>query len=135
MGMTIAMLIKRVLKAISLLVCGIIVWSAITHGWGWLYAIGVHPYPASSSTPWTYQLLSGFVPALTVIGLATFIANFWHHINCHEPGCWHKGRHKIDGTPWCDIHQDKARPDVSDHDLLIAISAELTAIRELLSAS
>ena len=88
---------------------GLAAWVAVAHLWGLLYGIGVHPYPASSSTPWTYQLLSGFVPALTVLGLLTFIAGAWHHVNCHQDHCWRIGKHKVDGTPWCRKHHQQAR--------------------------
>jgi hypothetical protein len=88
---------------------GLLAWDIAAHPWGWLYGFGVHPYPASSSTPWTYQLLSGLVPALTVLSLATFIAGAWRHVNCHEPRCWRTGKHKVDGTPWCNHHHGKAR--------------------------
>lgn len=82
-------------------------WSAAFHPLGWRFAFGDYPVP--SGTPWTYQLESGFIPALTVLSLASLLAGAWHHVNCHETRCWRIGRHKVDGTPWCNRHQDKGR--------------------------
>jgi len=107
-------------------------WSAAFHGWTWLYAIGVHPYPASSSTPWTYQLLSGFVPSLAVLTLASGAAAAWRHVNCHQDGCWHLGRHKVDGTPWCDRHHENARPEANERALLQMLVHEVVALRSML---
>lgn len=76
---------------------GLAVWSMVAHGWGWLYGLGVHPYPESSSTPWTYQLLSGLVPALTVLSLLTFLATAFRHLNCHTAGCYRLGKFPVVG--------------------------------------
>jgi hypothetical protein len=108
------------------------VWSVFTHPWGWLYGIGVHPYPASSSTPWTYQLLSGFVPALTVVSLATLLGGAWHHVNCHAEGCWRIGKHKVDGSPWCSRHHEAARANTRQQVTLDAISLQLSEIIALM---
>ena len=100
----------RVLRwSLLVLVLAAIAWSIAAHPWGWLYGFGVHPYPESSSTPWTYQLESGMIPALTVLGLVTLITGMWHAHNCHAEGCWRIGRHRIDGTPWCNVHHTAAR--------------------------
>ena len=77
------------------------------HPYGDRFALGIWPVP--SGTPWSYQLESGFVPALTVVSLATLIGGAWHHLNCHEAGCWRPGKHKVDGTPWCNRHHSRAR--------------------------
>jgi hypothetical protein len=118
------------LRWLLLPAAGLVIWSAAAHPWGWLYGFGVHPYPASSSTPWTYQLLSGFVPALTVLGLVTLIAGAWHHVNCHEDRCWRIGKHKVDGTPWCSRHHEQARTrrQQTDSDLLRDMCEKLDAI-------
>lgn len=58
-----------------------------------------------------YDFVSGSGPMLvTALFSATVVTGAWHHVNCHEPGCYRLGRHKIDGTPWCNRHQEKARP-------------------------
>lgn len=93
-------------------------WSAVTHPWGWLYALGVHPYPASSSTPWTYQMWSGIVPALTVLTLFGSLGAAWHLHNCHQDGCWRLGKHRVSGTPWCSRHFTLAVPERTDSDRL-----------------
>ena len=84
-------------------------------------SFGIGVYPAPSGTPWTYQLLSGFVPALTALTLVSVVAGLWHHVNCHEPGCPRIGRHKVDGTPWCNIHHMNARPERSEREILLSI--------------
>jgi hypothetical protein len=78
-----------------------------------------------------YAAWSGSVPAMfTLIGLSTIISGIWHGLNCHEPGCWRYGRHKVDGTPWCNAHHEKARPQVTAEELLAQILAELRSQRE-----
>jgi hypothetical protein len=106
-----------------------VAWSIAAHPWGWLYGLGVHPYPASSSTPWTYQFLSGFIPALTVLTLLGAIVSMYHVRNCHKGGCWRIGRHRIGGAPWCNHHVADARPQVSTEELLTRILDELRALR------
>lgn len=109
----------KLLAAVAVLAgCALAVLTGL-HPWGAATAIGVHPYPAG--TPWEYQLLSGFVPALTVLSLATLLAGAFRHVNCHQAGCWRIGRHKVDGTPWCGHHHDSARPQCSDNELLAEI--------------
>jgi hypothetical protein len=85
-------------------------WFIGAHPYGGRFALGIWPVPAG--TPWTYQLESGFIPALTVVGLVTLITGAWHHVNCHSDGCWRLGKHKVDGTPWCNRHHENARHGV-----------------------
>lgn len=57
-----------------------------------------------------YDFFSGVGPVVvTGIGYTGMIAGLWHHVNCHASGCWRIGRHKVDGTPWCNAHQLSAR--------------------------
>jgi hypothetical protein len=80
-------------------------WSMWAHGWGWLYALGVHPYPASSSTPWTYQLWSGFLPALTVVALLGSVAGWYRSANCKWERCPRIGHFRDSrGVKWCWKH-------------------------------
>lgn len=97
---------RRLLWLLAVCAAGaLVIWAVAAHPWGWLYGIGVHPYPANSDTPWTYQLLSGFVPALTVLGLLTFIAGAWHHVNCRAPGCLRLGHYPDSrSVKWCWRH-------------------------------
>lgn len=109
---------KRAIAPAVLIVLGLAAWSVVTHPWGWLYGLGVHPYPASSSTPWTYQMWSGILPALTVLTLFGSLGAAWHLHNCHFDTCWRLGKHKIGGTPWCSRHQHLGRPAVTTNELL-----------------
>lgn len=120
---------KLATGALALCGLGLAVWSAAFHPWGWLYAFGVHPYPVSSSTPWTYQMWSGIIPALTILTLFGSLGGAYHLHNCHKDGCWRIGKHRIAGTPWCDRHKAMAKPAVSTEDLLLQILAELKALR------
>jgi hypothetical protein len=57
-----------------------------------------------------YAFTSGPGPMLlTAAGMSTIIGGLWHTHNCHEDGCWKIGRHKVNGTPWCDMHHESAR--------------------------
>jgi len=73
-----------------------------------------------------YDFGSGTGPmVLTALTSSTIIAGLWHGMNCHEPGCYRIGRHKVDGTPWCNSHQGKARASKSTDDLLRELVALL----------
>jgi len=122
--------LKLLATAVLAVLCAA-AWSMCAHPWGWLYGIGVHPYPGPQ-TPWTYQLLSGFLPALTVLSVVTLLVGGWHHVNCHQDGCYRIGKHKIDGTPWCNAHHEQARPQLSDHHLLEQILDALNSSNALL---
>jgi hypothetical protein len=76
-----------------------------------------------------YAAWSGSVPALfTLIGLTTIITGIWHSLNCHEPHCWRYGRHKVDGSPWCNLHHGNARPARTELEVLENIERLLTAL-------
>jgi hypothetical protein len=78
-------------------------WSAIAHPWGWLFAIGVHPYPAG--TPWTYQLLSGFVASMAVLSVLAALYGWYRSANCKWERCPRIGHFKDSrGVPWCWKH-------------------------------
>lgn len=72
-----------------------------------MWFLGLYPVPDGTS-PW-YQLWSGIIPALTVLTLLGTVAGAWHHLNCHEPKCLRIGKHKVDGSPWCNRHHERAR--------------------------
>lgn len=116
-------------RVMIVLAAATVLWSAISHPWAWAFGFGVHPYPGPQ-TPWTYQLYSGFLPALTVLSLVTLVAGAWHHINCHVSRCLRVGRHRIGGTPYCNRHQEQAR--ITEHVTLEAIAGRLDRIIMLL---
>lgn len=69
-------------------------------------------HTGSSNTPGTppdYNFFSGSGSDLQELTMAGIAAGMWHHINCHEDGCWRIGRHKVNGTPWCNKHHEDAR--------------------------
>lgn len=100
------------------------------HPYGDRFAIGIWPVPPG--TPWTYQLESGFIPALTVLTLLGALASMWHVHNCHYETCWKLGKHRINGTPWCSGHKQYGEHEVSDHHLLEQILNALNYQSDLL---
>jgi hypothetical protein len=129
--------VKRAIRSLTVLAaCAaavLIAYSAATHWLAWRFGMGDWPVPAG--TPWTYQLESGFVPALTVLSLLTAIIGTYHLHNCHEDGCWRIGKHKVNGTPWCSRHQAKARPEVSVEQLLETLIERFDLLAERLAPS
>lgn len=121
---------RFVARGIILGLVTLVVWDAFTHWLAWRFAAGDWPVP--QGTPWTYQLESGFIPALTVVGLYTLIVGAWHHLNCHEDRCWSIGKHKVDGTPYCTAHAEAARERASQQVTLARISGQLDEIITLL---
>lgn len=119
---------RRALLALAVAALGAAAWSVVAHPWGWLYAFGVHPYPASSSTPWTYQMWSGIIPALTVLTLIGAVISLYHVHNCHQDGCWRIGKHRVGGTPWCNRHLSQAKPERCTEELLERIEAALNRV-------
>ena len=118
------------LRWLALPALAAVAWSIEAHPWGWLYGLGVHPYPASSGTAWPYQLWSGFIPALTVLTLLGAAVSYYHVRNCHHEKCWRIGKHLINGTPWCTRHAALVRPERSDHEILEQIASILVRITD-----
>jgi len=87
----------RLRLAALVIALGLSAWAVIAHPWGVLYAVGVHPYPASSSTPWTYQLWSGFIPGLAIVSIFGGLASHLRSMNCHVTNCWRIGRYPLAG--------------------------------------
>src|SRR5271154_773362 len=104
---------------------GWVVWYGTGHYLGYRFAIGTWPVP--SGTPWTYQLWSGFVPALTVATIFGSVISLYHIKNCHHDGCWRIGKHTVNGSPWCSKHQEEARPERTENEILLGIETQLIA--------
>lgn len=78
-----------------------------------------------------YAAWSGSVPALfTLVGMSTLITGLWAHVNCHQPGCYFIGKHKVSGTPWCSRHEANARPERPERELLEEISSRMAQVLE-----
>lgn len=106
-------------------------WSMAAHWLGWRFAMGDWPVPAG--TPWTYQLESGFIPALTVLSLLGAIVGTYHLHNCHSAHCFRLGKHKIGGTPWCTRHAGEGRAyhgDVTLADVCGRLDALIALLRD-----
>lgn len=92
-----------------------------------------HALGFDSQATMAYAFVSGIGPMLlTAIGMSTLIGGLWHHVNCHEPGCWWVGRHKVNGTPWCNRHHQSARAEQTTDDLLRALIERLDQVLERL---
>lgn len=78
-----------------------------------------------------YAAWSGSLPALfTLAGMSTIISGIWHSLNCHQPGCYRIGKHKVSGTPWCSRHHGSARPQRTAEELLESIEAALNRVAD-----
>lgn len=77
-----------------------------------------------------YAFTSGPGPMLlAALGYGTIITGLWHAHNCHSDGCWNIGKHRINGTPWCNAHVEEARAVKSVEVLLQEILEELKELR------
>jgi len=77
-----------------------------------------------------YGFTSGPGPMiLTAIGMGSIVGSLWHNLNCHKPGCWNMGKHKVNGTPWCNVHHEEARHEKTQEQLLSEILEVLRADR------
>lgn len=111
--------IVRTASLVIFLTClGLIAW----HPWGAAYAIGVHPYPAG--TPWTYQLWSGFLPALAIVSVFSGVTAHFRMINCHVHGCWRLGRFQMAGGQFKVCHRHSHHPEKITHAYVLAMHEE-----------
>lgn len=67
-----------------------------------------------------YGFTSGIGPMiLTGLGMAGIATGLWHGHNCHRDGCFRIGKHRVNGTPWCNLHHEQARPEKPVSELII----------------
>lgn len=120
----------KLFAALTAALAGIFIYFGMAYPFGLRFAMGIWPVPPG--TPWSYQLESGFIPALTVLTLLSLVSGAWKHVNCHHPWCWRTGKHKVNGTPWCSVHECEARPERTDNEILQSIEAALASLAEVL---
>jgi hypothetical protein len=111
----------------ALAVLGLLAWAVILHPWGLLYSVGVHPYPASSSTPWTYQLWSGFIPALAIVSIFGGLASHLRSMNCHVTGCWRIGKYPLADGQFKVCRKHSPHPDKLTHAYILGEHARCAA--------
>ena len=104
------------------LVCVILV---IWRPWSAAFAIGTHPYPAG--TPWTYQLWSGFIPALAIVSIFGGLASHLRSMNCHVTGCWRIGRYPLAGGQFKVCHKHSPHPARITHAHILREHEKCTA--------
>lgn len=115
---------RTVAIGVLLVIAGMVLWFA-TYPVNWENWLGFSKYDYFTAGT-NYAFTSGPGPMiLTALGLSTIIAGLWHHVNCHEDACWRIGKHKVNGTPWCNRHHENARlavdPVVERLDRIIAL--------------
>lgn len=99
-------------------------------GWVGVFMLMNHFGFNSQVTP-QYAFTSGVGPmVLTALGMSTIITGMWHGLNCHESGCLRIGKHKVNGTPYCTVHHQQARPEVTDSERLDRIIELLEGLRQ-----
>lgn len=111
-----------------LALAGCLAWLGLYHPLGLRFAMGMWPVP--SGTPWTYQLLSGFLASLTVLSLVGGLLSLYHLRNCHHDGCWRLGKHVVNGSPWCNVHKDTVTPQQTENEILQQLLTEVSLLRE-----
>ena len=112
---------------VILAVCGWAGWAIAAYEHGFAHFMGIDTQQSQN-----YDFVSGVGPMfITAIGLSSLIAGLWHHVNCHQSGCWRIGKHKIDGTPWCSYHHEAVR--ATDAVDLAAIARRLDQIIMLMN--
>lgn len=89
------------------------------HTWGLLYGLGVHPYPGPT-TPWTYQLWSGFIPSLAIVSIFGGITAHFRVLNCHVHGCWRIGKFELAGGQFKVCKKHSPHPDKLTHEYVLA---------------
>lgn len=70
-----------------------------------------HFFGLNSANGFGYLFWSGIGSDIAEV---TLIAAVWHHLNCHEDGCFRLGKHRVDGTPYCGSHHLEARKKTPD---------------------
>lgn len=68
-------------------------WSSFVHAANWFALKGEG-----------YNFWSGIGSDLGEVTLVAMAAGWWHHVNCHEQGCWRKGHPNSDGKVICKKH-------------------------------
>lgn len=114
----------RILLAAGVIVAGLGVWMGLYPS-DWQQWLGFSK-AAYFSNGQNYAFASGVGPMLlTATGMSTIVGSLWRAHNCHEEGCYKIGRHKVNGTPWCDLHHEQARHAKTTEQLLSEILDEL----------
>jgi hypothetical protein len=112
--------------AVLLVMAGVLTYLIGWHPWGFLYGLGIHPYPQSSSTPWTYQLWSGFIPALAIVSIFGGVATHFRAINCHVHYCWRIGRFELANGQFKVCKKHSPHPDKITHEYILRKHREHT---------
>lgn len=60
-----------------------------------------------------YDTVSGYLPmVVTALGFSGLLATAWHHLNCHEAGCWRIGKYPIAGGQYKSCRKHHPDPAV-----------------------
>jgi len=80
-----------------------------------------------------YGFTSGPGPMiLTALLGSTIFVTMWHSLNCHVEGCMNIGKHKVRGSPYCNLHHEDARHEKTVEELLAEQTILLVRLLEVL---
>jgi hypothetical protein len=120
--------LRYIVPLAALAALGVSCWAMARWEHGFAHSLGIDTQQSQN-----YDFVSGVGPmVVAMVGYVSLFASLVHSVNCHEQGCWRVGRHKVDGSPWCNRHHGNARPHQSDNELLAQLLAELRGVRERL---
>jgi hypothetical protein len=119
---------RIVLFGILLFVVGMALWFG-SYPIDWENWLGFSQYDYFKAGT-NYAFASGPGPMLlTAVGMSTIITGLWHAHNCHQDGCWRIGKHKVNGTPWCNVHHEQARAERSMEVMMDELITEIRGLR------
>lgn len=119
-----------IITTTAVVATGIICYLMAAHEHGVAHFLGIDTQQSQN-----YNFMSGFGPIIVTLLLSgSVLGTIWHSINCHEHGCWRFGRHKINGTPWCNHHHTSARPVRTEQEILESVDAQLSELVRLLKS-
>jgi hypothetical protein len=126
--------LKRIIICgVLLAVAGLVLWMGFYPA-DWSNWLGFSQYDYFRAGT-NYAFASGPGPMLlTAAGMSTIITGLWHAHNCHQDGCWRIGRHKVNGTPWCNFHHEQARLERSVEVMMDELITEIRGLRADLAA-
>lgn len=83
--------------------------------WPLLHWLAIH-VGAENEPGVFYGFWSGFGSDLGEFAMLGIFVTLYRRHNCHQPGCWRIGRHKIEGTEYvvCRKHHPEDHDDVRE---------------------
>lgn len=96
------------LVAFAAVVVDVLIWMASILGVE--HALGIDTQMSKN-----YDSVSGYLPIIvTSLGFSGLLATAWHHLNCHEKGCWRIARFPIAGGSFKTCRKHHTDPKVRE---------------------